>query len=120
MFVYTFFNGRGASVTSRIGRGAPMVPRLLLHITVPKKHLPAELQWEGREPHHLVKESSFILVALPQNDKHVLSTGDWNVVLRTAKGASNFLIGVDPDGTPVASTGFVRLAKYIQTHDDER
>jgi len=120
VFAYTFFTGHGASVTTRIGRGAPMVPRLLLRVSLPKSFLPAELQWEGREPHHIVRDSSLLLVNLPQNDKHVLGTGDWNVVLRTKKGTWNFLIGVDPDGTPTASSGFVRRAAYTEVRAKEQ
>jgi hypothetical protein len=57
---------------------------------------------------------------LPRNEKHVLATGDWNVALRTPKGSWSFLIGVDPDGTPTASSGFVRQAKYTEVRSRER
>jgi len=117
VFAYTFFARSDISVTTRIGRGAPMVPRLLVRVTIPQKELPAELQWEGREAHHLVKESSLLLLELPRDEKNVLRTGDWNVALRTKTVTANFLIGIDPDGTPTASSGFVRRAQYTETYD---
>jgi hypothetical protein len=120
VFEYTFLVQGDLSVTTRIGRGAPMVPRLFLRVTVPEDQLPAELQWEGREARQLVKKASLLLVDLPQISKGVLRTGDWNVALRTRKGTFNFLIGVDPDGTPTASSGFVRRAQYQEEPEDVR
>jgi hypothetical protein len=111
-FIYSFLNGPGCTVTTRLGRGAPMVPRLLLNVALEREHLPATLQWDGRELHNLSKKSSVILVELPRSKKNVLEQGDWNVTLKTKKGSWKFLIGVDPDGTPAASSGFIRRDEY--------
>ena len=47
---------------------------------------------------------------LPISDRRVLQTGDWDVTLTTKSGKNDFLIGVDKDGTPTASSGYVQRA----------
>ncbi|MHC4938310.1 MAG: hypothetical protein ACYTHK_05015 [Planctomycetota bacterium] len=109
-FDYVFYEKNGIRVHARIPRGAPMRPRLLLNVEVPETDLPATFQWKGREPRRLTKSSSFIVVQLPINERKVLATGDWDVTLTTKSGKFDFLIGVDKDGTPTASSGYVQRA----------
>ena len=48
---------------------------------------------------------------LPRDKKtKVLETGDWSVTLDTPSQSLEFLIGVDPDGSPTAASGTVRRA----------
>jgi len=110
-FEYVFLDSKLGRVTSRVPRGATMRPRLLLHVEVPKAELPARLVFFGRDPRELVRESSMIVVALPANEKGVLETGEWKVEMTTKAGSTEFLIGVDPDGTPAATNGYVRLVR---------
>lgn len=109
-FLYVFHESENGRVTTRIPRGAPVRPRLLLHVEVPKKSLPARLQWPGRVARDLVKESSLIGVALPISERGVLEAGAWKLTLTTKTGTSEFVLGVDKDGTPTATTGYVRRA----------
>ena len=110
-FLYVFHQGTNAIVTALVPRGSPVRPRLLLTIDVKKDALPATMQWEGREVRDLTRERSLILVELPRSEKGVLKTGDWKVTLKTAKDKDTFLIGLDPDGTPTASSGFVKVMR---------
>ncbi|MHC4451056.1 MAG: hypothetical protein ACYS0E_13125 [Planctomycetota bacterium] len=109
-FTYVFLEAQRTSVKARLSRGAPMRPRLLLSVEIPKKELPAVLVWEGREPRHLVRETSLIIVAFPISDRRVLETGDWKVTLQTKSVKHEFLIGLDKDGTPTAANGYVQRA----------
>jgi len=109
-FLYVFLDAPLGRVTTRVPRGAPMRPRLLLHVELPKKSLPAQLQWPGRVARDLVKESSFIAVALPISDRGVLEAGAWKLKLTTKSGDAEFVLGVDRDGTPSATSGYVRRA----------
>jgi len=106
-FLYVFHESERGRVSARVPRGAPVRPALLLHVEIPAKELPATLQWAGREARRLVRPSSFLAVPLPASGG-VLATGDWSVALKTKSGETSFLIGVDPDGTPTATSGFVR------------
>ena len=107
-FTYVFHESDVGRVSSQISRGAPMTPRIFLRVELSKKSLPAELQWVGREPRRLVRESSLIMIKLPDNGKGVLKSGDWKVTLKNKSGNVEFLVGVDKDGTPTAATGYVR------------
>ncbi len=107
-FLYTFLMAQGVSVSSRIARGAPILPRLIIRIELDEKNRPATLQWEGRDARHLTKKISRLALELPRDRKtNVLQTGDWRLTLTTPTQKLSFLIGVDPDGTPTASSGSI-------------
>ena len=109
-FIYHFLVAEGVSITSRIARGAPILPRLLITVSLDEENLPAKLVWQGRD-RHLTKMSSRLLLELPRDKKtHVLETGDFDVSLTTPTQSLDFLIGLDPDGSPTAASGTVRRA----------
>ena len=110
-FLYTFLVAPGATVTSHIARGAPILPRLLVRVSLDEKNRPATLQWEGRRVQQLTRKNSLLLLELPRNrETNVLETGDWTVTLRTPVKSYEFLVGIDPDGSPTAVSGTVRRA----------
>ncbi|MEM8886118.1 MAG: hypothetical protein AAGD14_18785, partial [Planctomycetota bacterium] len=107
-FLYVLYEEHGVRVTTRVMRGAPMVPRILARVTADEDAMPVTLQWEGRETRTVTRSGSIILFELPGGRQGKLESGDWNVKVSSAKGASRFSVGVDPDGTLTASTGYVR------------
>jgi hypothetical protein len=110
-FAYVFHQGRYASVTSNLARGAPMLPRLLLTVEVDQKALPAEMQWESRAVRKLTKKRSYIIMEFPADKEGVLEAGDWTVTLTTKFGKETFRIGLDTDGVPTATSGHVRRSQ---------
>ena len=110
-FLYVFHQGDHAMVTAELPRGCPIRPRLLFTIDLEPGAFPAEFQWSGRAPRKLTRARNLILVELPRGKGNVLKAGEWKVELRTPKGNENFLVGVDPDGTPTATSGHVRALR---------
>jgi hypothetical protein len=105
---YVFLAREGIEVTAQVPAGCLMQPSLPLHIQLTPDHLPASLSMPGGRSMALEREETDCRLALPLDDG-ALVDGDVELVVQTADGERHaFLVGVDPDGTPSAVTGFVR------------
>jgi hypothetical protein len=106
---YVFLKCAWAEVTASLPRGCPMTGALPLSVCVEASRLPARLDVAGRPPLPLQSSGAVACIDLPRALAGVLAAGEIELTLRSARGeAASFLVGVDPDGTPVALTGFVR------------
>ncbi len=106
---YVFLEGDGVAVTAQVPAGCPMQPFLPLDIRLAPEHLPGRLQMPGGRTVALEGEKTSCRAALPHDDDGGLRGDDLEFVLHTAAGTPHrFLVGIDPDGTPSAITGFVR------------
>lgn len=102
--LYVFLDEAGARVTARLPGANPVRPALPLDVQLPPALLPALLDGRAlREPR------TRVLLPLPVDADGALVEGDSVVVLETAGGGRReLLLGIDPDGTPTATTGYVR------------
>ena len=97
---YVFLAAKGVRVTAVAPRAALLRPALELRVEIDKAHLPARLEPPGRDLEQSVTVHTLVLHR---------ESGDREFTLRTASGATFiFLVGVDPDGTPTATSGYVR------------
>lgn len=105
---YVFLAQADARVTAEVPRACLMTPRLILRIFVAPDELPARLELPGGEKVELVDPVSIHVLELERSPAGVLRGGDTMLRLHTAAGAYAFLVGVDPDGTPTATSGYVQ------------
>ncbi|MHC4133852.1 MAG: hypothetical protein ACYTDU_02510 [Planctomycetota bacterium] len=106
---YVFLKSEGIEVTAQVPAGCLVQPFLPLHARLAPDHLPGSMHLPGGRTVVLEREETSCRLALPRDRDGVLAGGDLELVLRTANGDQHlFLVGVDPDGTPSAVTGFVR------------
>jgi hypothetical protein len=109
MVEYVFLSAEGVEVTAQLPAGCTMQPFLSLHIQLSPDRVPGSLRMPDGRDLTLEHEGTDCRLALPRDGDGVLAGGDLELVLRTAAGDGHrFLVGVDPDGTPSAITGFVR------------
>jgi hypothetical protein len=101
---YVFLDEEGVQVTARLPLANPVRPVLPLEVTLAPALLPALL-----DRTRLDAPLSRVAFPLPLDPDGALLAGDSVVVIRTAGGGRReFLVGVDPDGTPTATTGYIR------------
>jgi len=106
---YVFYSGEGVEVTAQVPAGCMMQPLLCLHIQLAPDRVPGSLRMPGGRTIVLEREETDCRLALPRDGDGVLTGGDVEFVLNTAtEDGHRFLIGIDPDGTPSAVSGFVR------------
>lgn len=106
---YVLYAADGVEVTAQVPAACPMQPSLCLHIQLSPDRVPGELVTPNGRHHALAGEWTDRWFALPRDGEGVLAAGDLEFVLNTAtEDGHRFLIGVDPDGTPSAVSGFVR------------
>ena len=106
---YVFFQGEGVEVTAQVPAGCLMQPFLTLHVRLAPARVPGSLRMPGGRTLALEREETDCRLALPRDRDGVLAGGDLEVLLHTADGDRHrFLVGIDPDGTPSAVSGFVR------------
>lgn len=106
---YVFLRCPWAEVTASVPRACPTVGALALAVRVDPSRLPARLDVPGRPPLLLESPDCVARVELPRTAPGVLAAGDLELTLHSSRAeAAAFLVGVDPDGAPVAVTGFVR------------
>ena len=106
---YVFFQGEGVEVTAQVPAGCPMQPFLSLHMRLAPDRVPGSLRMPGGRTVVLEREETDCQLALPRDRDGVLAGGDLELSLQTADGDRHrFLVGIDPDGTPSAVSGFVR------------
>jgi len=106
---YTFVKREWGNVTARVPRGCPMKPILILRVFVEPGGLPGALRFPDGRTERLVDPVSVHVLALPRDRDGRLAAGEQELELRAADGrTAPFLVGVDRDGTPVATSGWVR------------
>jgi hypothetical protein len=106
---YVFHESAHARVTARVPRGSPMRSRLALDVHVGADLLPARLETPRGGAFEITVGEARVPLELPRDRHGVLESGDHEVFLHTAGGETlSFLVGIDRDGTPAATTGFVR------------
>jgi len=106
---YVFFQSEGVEVTAQVPAGCPMQPSLSLHIQLAPARVPADLRMPDGRTIVLEGEETVCRLDLARDSAGVLAGADVELVLRAADGdRQSFLVGVDPDGTPSAVSGFVR------------
>jgi hypothetical protein len=98
---YVFLDSPGARVTAELPRGCLLLPALPLRLDPP-----ARLLLPNGTPLP-VSEIGEATLLLPRDDRGVLRQGDFPLVLETARGRFEFLVGIDADGTPAAVSGYV-------------
>jgi hypothetical protein len=99
---YVFLEAEGARVTAVLPRGCLLLPALPLRLP-PGARL---LLPNGIEIP--VGEDDTAMLPLPRDTSGVLRRTDLPLVLETARGPIEILVGVDADGTPAAISGYVR------------
>ncbi len=93
---YVFLEAEGARVTAALPRGCLLLPALPLRIDPPARLLlPDGTALPGATVH------------LPKDGRGVLRAGDFPLIVETASGRFELLLGIDIDGTPAAVTGYV-------------
>jgi hypothetical protein len=112
---YVFLDAEGATVTARLPLGNPVRPALPLEVTLDPALLPALL-----DRTRLERPRTLVSFPLPVDADGALVRGDSVVVIRTTGGGRReFLVGVDPDGTPTATTGYIRrIGQVARINDD--
>ena len=109
---YVFYERDGVRVSTRLPRSCVVRPFLDLAVHAEASSLPASLALPGGSPRALAAGTSIVRLALRQRDV-VLKSGDLELFVIHGSRRRSFLVGVDPDGTPSAVTG------YVQTLDTE-
>ena len=105
---YVFLNVNGAEISARLPAASPMRPVLTLHVRVDAELLPAVLELPDHSEIAVDTPEATVLFPLP-SDGGALREGDSLLRLRIREGkAFPFLIGVDRDGVPTATSGFLR------------
>jgi len=102
---YVLLAGDDVLVTMQLPRGCPMRPRLTLRVEGVRT---ARLRLPGGRvvPVAGGGEATW---TLPTDDRGVLVGADHELRLETADGAARtILIGIDPDGTPAALSGYLK------------
>lgn len=106
---YVFCESDGIAVTAQLPAGCLMQSSLPLDVKLAPGHLPGRLHLPGGRTVALEHEETSCRAPLPCDTDGGLEGGDLEFVLHTAAGTPHrFLVGIDPDGTPSAITGFVR------------
>jgi hypothetical protein len=105
---YVFLAQADARVSAEVARACTMTPRLILRIFVAPDDLPARLVLPDGGEVALTDPVSIHVLELERSPAGVLREGDVMLRLRTAAGTHPFLVGVDPDGTPTATSGYVQ------------
>ena len=105
---YVFLSVRGVEISARLPAASPMRPVLTLHVRVDAKRLPAVLELPDHSEIAVTEQKSTALFPLP-SEGGALRVGDFLLHLRDRDGkAFPFLIGIDCDGVPTATSGFLR------------
>ncbi len=106
---YTFVTRSWGNVTARVPRGCPMKPILILRVFVDPKYLPGELRLPGGKSAPLTDPVSVHVLDLPRDQAGRLRGGEQMLELRAkSERTAMFLVGVDADGTPTATSGYVQ------------
>jgi len=99
---YVFLEAGGARVTAALPRGCLLLP------AVPLRLPPATRLLLPNGIEIPTGEDGTTMLPLPKDTSGVLRRGDLPLLLETAQGPIEFLVGVDADGTPAAISGYVR------------
>lgn len=107
---YVFLEADGVRVTGALPRGCLLLPTLPLRLQIPKELEPARVVLpDGRSLP--VGEDHEALLPLTRDERGVLRRGDLPMTLETARGPLEFLVSIDDDGTPAATSGYVAAPK---------
>jgi len=102
-----FLDVDDASVTAVLPRGCLLVPALVLDVRLAEDRVPARLRLPDGAFVDL-GERGLVVLPLPCDSRGVLRAGDLELTLTTARGDLAFLVTVDADGTPAATSGYLR------------
>lgn len=98
---YVFLEAEGARVTALLPRGCLLLPALPLRLPAAARLLlPNGIEIPAGE-------DGTVMLPLPRDTSGVLRRGDLPLLLETARGPIEFLVGIDADGTPAAISGYV-------------
>jgi len=108
---YVFFEDGGIRVTAALPRACLLLPALPLRVDIPGDLEPVRFVLpDGRS---LSCDGGEVLLPLTVDERGVLRRGDLPVTIETAQGRIEMLVGIDPDGTPAAITGYVATREDI-------
>jgi hypothetical protein len=106
---YVLLEETDALVECRLPRACTMRPVLPLRILLGPSLLPAQLELAGEDRITISERDTSVAWEIPTDPEGTLVGGDHAFRLQTSDGSSwTFLLSVDPDGTPAATTGFIR------------
>jgi len=106
---YVFFEEPGLRVTAQLATGCLLRPAIDLQVDLDPGLAPARLEMPGGAVRKLGAGASRVRVALGINRRRVLRAEDARFTVVDASGGRHpFLLGVDDDGTPTATVGYVR------------
>ena len=116
---YVFLDDERIRVSARLASACPLRPRLALDVAVDEA---ATLKGPRWSPNTLPPGGGTTSLVLPRDADGVLLAADVELAVELSSGARySFLVGVDPDGTPSAVTGFVRtLDTGVESMDGGR
>ena len=116
---YVFLEEERIRVTARLAVACPLRPRLVLYVAVDEAATLRGPQWS---PNTLPPGGGTTSLVLPRDADGVLRAADVELAVELSGGARySFLVGVDPDGTPSAVTGYVRtLDTGVESMDGGR
>lgn len=104
---YVFLKRESVQVSALVPRGCPMTPRVVLRVFVAPADLPARLAVPGGQEIRLAEPVSIYVLQLPRSKAGELRAGELKLRLHTSDASHTFLVGVDADGTPSATLGYV-------------
>lgn len=111
---YVFLEAEGVRVTGALPRGCLLLPALPLRLLIPKELEPARVVLpDGRSLP--VGEDHDALLPLTRDERGVLRRGDLPMTLETARGPLEFLVSIDDDGIPAATSGYVAASDAAPT-----
>jgi len=105
---YVFLDSDRWRVSADIPAGCPMRPYLDLIVELPAAALPARLAFPDEKTVTLVAPRTTVRWTLPLFEKGVLASGEFVLVLEGKNGRRQpIVVGLDRDGTPAASLGYL-------------
>jgi len=106
---YVFLDEPGLRVTAQLATGCLLRPAIELQVDLDPGLAPARLEMPGGAVRRLGRGASRVRVVLGMDRRRVLNAEDARFTVVDASGGLHpFLIGVDLDGTPTATVGYVR------------
>jgi hypothetical protein len=116
---YVFLEDERIRVTARLPVACPVRPRLQIEVAVDEA---VTLQGKDWLPNTLPPGGGTTSLVFPRDARGVLHPVDIELAVKLSSGRRyTFLVGVDPDGTPSAVTGFVRtLDTGVESMDGGR
>jgi len=106
---YVFLEEPGLRVTAQLAKACLLRPAIELQVDLDPALAPARLELPGGTVRPIGGGTSRVRVALSMDRRKVLRAKDARFTVVDASGGRHpFLLGVDDDGTPTATVGYVR------------